>query len=89
MKIRAEPGGATRRTMVQIDMSWLIILIVYLLVGIIVVTTISTSAVSRLHKLIPVYSFYGYWRIKIPLLLSFNGSNIFKITENKTLMPYF
>ena len=24
----------------------------------------STSAVSRLHKLIPVYGYYGYWRIK-------------------------
>ena len=24
----------------------------------------TTSAVSRLHKLIPVYSFYSYWRIK-------------------------
>ena len=24
----------------------------------------STCAVSRLHKLIPVYSFYSYWRIK-------------------------
>ena len=27
-------------------------------------TVASTSAVSRLHKLIPVYSFYSYWRIK-------------------------
>ena len=46
-------------------------------------------AVSRLHKLIPVYSFYSYWRIKMPLLLFSTGSSIFKITENKTLMLDF
>ena len=48
------------------------------------VTPVSTSAVSRLHKLIPVYIFYSYWRIKISVLLNFTGSDIFKITENKT-----
>ena len=55
----------------------------------VVATMATTFAVSRLHKLIPVYSFYSYWRIKMPLLLSFSGSSIFKITENKTLMPDF
>ena len=54
-----------------------------------VATMASTSAVSRLHKLIPVYSFYSYWRIKMPLLLFPSESSIFKITEDKTLMPDF
>ncbi len=57
-------GGETRPIPVPNGIAWATMVITYILAPAFFATMASTLDVSRLHKLIPVYSFYSYWRIK-------------------------
>ena len=93
VRLHSDSGGGMRPIMVQCGTTYVTMVVAYIPTTT-PATVGTTCGVSRLLKHIPVYGFYGYWRIKgnedeMPLLLSFTRSNIFKITEDKTLMPNF
>ena len=88
LRIRTGSGGALRHIMVLCVTACITMVVAYIPAATAAALG-SMCGVSRLLKHIPVYGFYGYWRIKMPLLLSFTGSGIPKITEDKTLMPDF
>ena len=62
LRLRAGSGGGVRPIMVLSGTSW-VIMVAYI-PPTIAAAVGSMYAVSRLHKLIPVYSFYSYWGIK-------------------------
>ena len=66
LRLRSGAGGGVRPIMVLDGTAWVTMVVAYMLW---VTATTSAAlgsmcAVSRLHKLITVYSFYSYWRIK-------------------------
>ena len=63
MRIRAGSGGVLRRIMARDGTTCITMVVVYI-PATAAATMGAMCAVSRLHKLIPVYSFYSYWRIK-------------------------
>ena len=58
-------GGAVKRLVVYFGIIYCIMTVIYLLI-VPVVSLEPTLDASRLLKHIPVYGFYGYWRIKTP-----------------------
>ena len=77
MSLSAGSGGAVLRIMVRDGTAWVTMVVAYMPTAA-AATVGSTLDVSRLLKHIPVYGFYGYWRIK--------GLRDFIIEENSILL---
>ena len=78
MRLSAGTGGAVLRIMVRYGTAWFTMAVAYLPAATAVATVGSMCAVSRLHKLIPVYSFYSYWRIKCDETISVASIDSFR-----------
>ena len=65
MRLRTGSGGALRHILARVGTTCITMVVAYIPAAT-AATLGSMCAVSRLHKLIPVYSFYSYWRMKNP-----------------------
>ena len=62
MRLRTGAGGALLPIVVRDGTTWFTMVVAYIPAATAAALG-STCGVCRLHKLIPVYSFYSYWRI--------------------------